>query len=178
MTYPTQNNILTYSLCSSNLEVRTFGILITAFSITSLYFLHLFYIMLGVSSKVTSSRSTVYGFQSSQHQSFFGVFGNLLHRYIMTNFIDKGVNPSKNSTNLTPKEKELYLHIYARVILRKFRLPFPVIKAILFLILTPLLILSCKPEEKPCKRLKKAPSEVIQGDDISHITKNIARGNK
>ena len=95
----------------------------------------------------------------------------------MTN-LNKGVNPSKNSTNLTPKEKELYLHIYARVILKKFRLPWSVIRAILFLVLTPLLILSCKQEKTPCKRLKKAPSEVIQGDDISHLTNNFAEVNK
>ena len=167
MTYPTQNNILTYSLCGSNLEVRTSTILSIAFSITTSYFLHLFYIMLGVSSKATSREPTIHGLLSSQHQYFTGVINNFLYRYIMTN-LNKRVNPSKNSTNLTQSEKQIIRYLYQR----------HAVKVILFLFLTPLLILSCKPEEKPCKRLKKAPSEVIQGDDISHITNNFAEVNK
>ena len=96
----------------------------------------------------------------------------------MTN-LNKGVNPLKNSTNLTTEDKKLYLHIYARVILRKFKLPFPVIRVILFLILTPWLTLSCKQEKTPCKRLEKAPSEVIHGvDDLSHSANNFAEVNK
>ena len=92
--------------------------------------------------------------------------------------LNKGVNPSKNSTNLTAEEKKVFKLIHAGVSLRKFKLPYFAIRAILFLILAPLLTLSCKPEKTPCKRLKKAPTELIQGDDISHLTKNIARGNK
>ena len=176
MTNPTQNNILTYSLCSSNLEVRIFTVQYIASCITTKYFLHVFHIMLGVLKQqcLENHQCTIC---EAPNTSFAGVIDNFSHRYIMTN-LNKGVNPSKNKTNLTAEDKKLYRTIHTVLTLRKFKLPYFAIRAILFLILTPLLILSCKQEKTPCKRLKKAPTELIQGDDISHITKNIARGNK
>ena len=167
MTYPTQNNILTYSLSGSNLEVRIFTVQYIAFCITTKYFLHLFYIMLGVLKQqcLENHQCTIC---EAPNTSLAGVIDNFSHRYIMTN-LTKGVNSSKNKTNLTQSEKQIIRYLYQR----------HAVKVILFLFLAPLLTLSCKQEKTPCKRLEKAPTELIQGvDDLSHSTKNIARGNK